>query len=145
MILIDSLYINNSGGKVLLDYLVQELEKSSDQYFYLFDHRCINDFQSIPNSRKVFMPGSLIKRHRFYAKNRAKFSKIFCFGNLPPTISLDVPVYTYLQQRLFIDDIYLDFSMKQQVILKIKRWVFSKLITNSNLFIVQSKSMQNDF
>ena len=28
MILVDALYINSGGGKVLLDYLIQELEKT---------------------------------------------------------------------------------------------------------------------
>lgn len=36
MILFDSLYINNSGGKVLLDYLVEELENSGLNVFCKF-------------------------------------------------------------------------------------------------------------
>jgi hypothetical protein len=39
MILIDALYINNSGGKVLLDYLIEELEKTDKEVFYLLDER----------------------------------------------------------------------------------------------------------
>ena len=29
MILVDAIYINNSGGKILLDYLIINLEKSN--------------------------------------------------------------------------------------------------------------------
>ena len=37
MILIDALHINNSGGKILLDYLIKSIEKSNIEVFYLLD------------------------------------------------------------------------------------------------------------
>lgn len=44
MLLLDSLYINNSGGKILLDYLVEILETHKIPTYYLFDERCKGDF-----------------------------------------------------------------------------------------------------
>ena len=38
-ILIDAIYINDSGGKILLDYLLQELEKIGKKCIYLLDKR----------------------------------------------------------------------------------------------------------
>ena len=39
MLLVDSLYIHNSGGKILLEYLLIHLDKSGKKYFVLFDER----------------------------------------------------------------------------------------------------------
>ena len=36
MILIDALYVNVSGGKILLDLLIEELEKKDLEIFYLW-------------------------------------------------------------------------------------------------------------
>ena len=39
MILIDALYVNNGGGKILLDYLISELLKNNtDNIYFLFDN-----------------------------------------------------------------------------------------------------------
>src|SRR5690554_775744 len=103
MILLDSLYINDGGGKVLLDYLVENIEQSNIKCFYIFDKRCENDFLWIPDNRKVILKASLYKRHQFYRKNKLKFSKVLCFGNLPPTMNLNIKTYTYFHQPLFLE------------------------------------------
>ena len=41
MILIDALYINNGGGKVLLDYLVEHLEVTNLPIYYLLDKQAV--------------------------------------------------------------------------------------------------------
>ena len=38
-ILLDAVYINSSGGMVLLKYLVKALENSKADVFFLFDKR----------------------------------------------------------------------------------------------------------
>lgn len=102
MILLDSLYVNNGGAKVLLDYLVEEIEKKRVNCFYLFDDRCINDYKFIPNERKAFLKATLYNRHHFYKNNKSSFTKVFCFGNLPPSIKLKINVFTYFHQLLFL-------------------------------------------
>jgi glycosyltransferase involved in cell wall biosynthesis len=144
MILLDSLYINNSGGKVLLDYLVEELEKSDLDIYYLFDKRCEKDFQFISSQNKTYLRASLFNRHKFYKENSQKWSKIFCFGNLPPTFKLDVPVYTYFHQKLYLQ-IPKDFAIKQKIILKIKSKIFKKLVNNASYWMVQTSLVKNNF
>ena len=39
MILIDSVFVNNSGGKILLDYLLQQLTPYKEQIHLLLDER----------------------------------------------------------------------------------------------------------
>ena len=141
MILLDSLYINNSGGKVLLDYLVQEVEKSGMEVFYLFDDRCKSDYQNIPADRKIYLKASLWKRHLFYKKNGHLFSKVFCFGNLAPSVKLKVPVYTYFHQRLFIEAAD-HFNIKECIIFKVKSYMFRFLSGNTDTMMVQTGSVK---
>jgi glycosyltransferase involved in cell wall biosynthesis len=136
-LLIDSLYINNSGGKVLLDYLVSELEKKNIEPYYLFDLRCINDYKKIPNQRKLFLKASLWNRHNFYKQNKDKFSSIFCFGNIPPTIKLKVPVYTYFH-NVSILKAATNYGTKERILKYLKRKFIEKVSKNTSLYIVQS-------
>jgi hypothetical protein len=45
MILIDTLYINKGGGKILLEYLIDYVveKKTSNDFFFLFDDRFKSD------------------------------------------------------------------------------------------------------
>lgn len=144
MILIDALYINNSGGKILLEYLVKKIEESKKNAFYIFDKRCKNDFLLIPIERKIYLEASFIKRHLFYLKNRNKFSTVFCFGNISPSIKLNCKVYTYLHQRLYIE-IPESFRGKSKLILQIKSYVFKFLLRNTNVVFLQTESIRKDF
>jgi glycosyltransferase involved in cell wall biosynthesis len=144
MILIDALYINNSGGKILLEYLVKKMEESNKNIFYLFDKRCENDFLSIPRERKIYLEASLIKRHQFYLKNKTKFSTVFCFGNLSPTIKLNCKVYTYLHQRLYIQ-IPKSIQVKSKYLLQFKSFIFKFLLRNTDVVFLQSESIRRDF
>lgn len=141
MILLDSLYINNSGGKILLDYLVKELEKRDKNVFYLFDKRCSNDFSNVPNDRKVYLVASLFNRHSFYLENKDRFSSVLCFGNLGPSIKLSVPVYTYFHQRLFLS-IPSNLSFREQLIYRVKTKLFKYLLRKTDYIIVQTQSMK---
>ncbi len=144
MILVDALYINNSGGKVLLDYLIEKLEVSGLDVFYLLDDRIASNTYSIKNENVVYLKASLIKRFVFYKKNKNKFTKVFCFGNLPPIRQLNVPVYTYFHQKLFIDEPK-ELGFKQKIILKLKVFIFKRLMFNTTYWIVQTRAVKTDF
>jgi len=145
MLLVDSLYINNSGGKVLLDYLVSELEKRNIFPYYLFDKRCINDYKEIPDERKIFLKANLWNRHRFYLQNKNKFASIFCFGNLPPTLMMkNKKVITYFHQPHFLQKIYLDV-LKGKIRIFSKKLLLQLLLRYTNKVIVQSEFIRNKF
>lgn len=144
MILLDSLYINNGGGKILLDYLVKSLEAEQLEVYYLFDARCASDFDDIPAERKTILKASLLKRHQFYKRKENKFSKVFCFGNLGPTLKLNVPVYVYFHQRLFLD-VPKSLNFKNQIMFKIKSYVFEKLLSHTDLVLLQTESIRQEF
>lgn len=142
MLLIDTIYVNNSGGKILLDFLVQTLEERKIDVFYLFDERIDNDYRFIPLQRKIFIKPSLILRTLFYLKNTSRFSTVFCFGNVPPPIKLKANVYTYLHQKLFIE-LPDDIGSKQKIIFNIKSSIVFFLSQNTNYWMVQTGAMKN--
>lgn len=137
MILVDALYINNSGGKVLLDYLVHSFEKKGLDCFYVFDDRVSGSYEQVSEERKVYLTASLKNRYTFYKLNKNRFSQILCFGNLPPLIKNNATVYTYFHQYLYIK---LPESIKglQKLKYLLKIGLFKKLIKNTDYFIVQS-------
>lgn len=138
MILIDALHINNGGGKVLLDYLIEKIEKKQLKVHYLLDNRIKNNVPEISKLNKItFLKGNFFKRHRFYNQNRNEFSKIFCFGNLPPTIRLNAEVYTYFQLLIYLK-IPKEFSFLDQVKFRLKRKILKHIAKNTNYWIVQS-------
>src|SRR5690606_21248488 len=103
MLLVDSVFINNGGGLVLLKNLVDFLNSQFKDIYYLFDKRTEAVFQEIPVKNKKFIFNSMLERHFFYQNNKDKFDKVICFGNLPPTIRLKAKVLVYFHQPLFLE------------------------------------------
>ncbi len=139
MILIDSLHINIGGGKILLDYLVEELEKRNLNVFYLLDSRCKGEYNQIPLNRKIFIKAGPINRIVFYLKNKKKFNTIFCFASIPPPIKYknNIAIYTYFQQYLFIDDV--KKKSLRFIWTYIKIAYVKSLKNNTNYWIVQNR------
>lgn len=144
MILIDALYINNSGGKILLDYLIEELEQNEMKIHYLLDERIRNNHPEINKNKVTYLGASLLNRHEFYKKNKINFSKVLCFGNLPPTLKLNAEVYTYFHQKLFLE-IPKEIPTRQKVIFQIKALLFQVLRKNTDFWIVQTQVMKDNF
>jgi hypothetical protein len=143
MLLIDTVFVNNGGAKILLDYLIEEVEKSNIKAFFLLDSRIKNNHTKILKNKYIYIKGNYINRLLFYIYNVHKFDIIFCFGNLPPSFKTKVPVYTYLHQALYLkpSNITNIISFKQ----RLKNIIFTNTIKYSNYFIVQTDSTRNDF
>ena len=142
MLLIDAIYINNSGGKVLLDYLIEEIEKTEIPVFYLLDSRIFKNHPSIKSSNKIaYCNATLLKRHLFYKKNKKNFNKVLCFGNIPPSIKLEIDVFTYFHQPLFIETPK-SISLFNKLKIKIKTIILDLLKNNTNYWLVQSNNVK---
>lgn len=143
MILIDAVFINNSGGKVLLDYLISELERTDLKIFYLLDKRIVGNHPSIKTSNPLeYIEGSLMKRHLFYLNHKEKFKVVFCFGNIPPSLRLNSKVITYFHQRLFLE-ISSNLSRFQKLPFVLKSRILFSLKKNSDFWIVQTEGIKN--
>jgi len=142
MILLDALYINNSGGKILLDYLVMKLQESNSDVYYLFDARVKDDYKAISADRKLFLKASLINRYKFYLSHKNSFHKVLCFGNLPPNIRLAAQVFTYFHQLLFLN-IPDDLTLANKIKYLMKINILASLKGNSDYWFVQSHNVKS--
>lgn len=141
MILLDAVFINNSGGKVLLDYLVSEISRSGLDCYYLFDARCRGEFDFIAEENKTFIKGSLIDRHRFYKQHGRRFEKVLCFGNLPPTVRLKARVFTYFH-NVSLFSYPATYGLKEKIVKKLKGRLITFLSRNTDCFIVQTNDVR---
>lgn len=138
MILIDAIYINNSGGKVLLDYLMTELERTEKPIFYLLDERVRGKIVGVKSTNKVvYAKGSLLWRWWFYRRNKNLFSSILCFGNLPPNIKVRAKVYTYFHQLLFLG-LPDDMPLLTKMMYRIKMQILACFKKNTDTWWVQT-------
>ncbi|SEM12228.1 glycosyltransferase [Chryseobacterium taichungense] len=141
MILIDAVYINDSGGKILLDYLIEKLENTDRKIYYLLDERLLHINFHIKDSNTItFLKSGLKNRNLFYKKNKDIFSTVLCFANLPPTIKLSCKVYVYFHQRLFLE-IPPSYNIKTKALLWLKRKALINFKNNTDEWIVQSDTM----
>lgn len=144
MILVDSIYINDSGGLVLLKYLVEILEDSDLEVFYLFDDRTSNIFESIETNKRVFLSNSMYKRFYFYKYNIKNYTSVLCFGNIPPPLKLAIPVHVYFHQQLFLE-IPKNFSLTKKIVYILKQNVLNLYKNNVTTWIVQNELMRSKF
>ncbi|AZA86700.1 glycosyltransferase [Chryseobacterium shandongense] len=141
MILIDAVYINDSGGKILLDYLIKELENTDKNVYYLLDERLSHITFNIKSSNTItFLKSGLKNRSVFYKKNKDAFSTVLCFANLPPNIKLSCKVYVYFHQKLFLETPS-SYNVKTKALLWLKRKVLIHFKNNTDEWIVQSDTM----
>ncbi len=140
-LLIDSLYINNSGGLQLLKYLVTSLKEKNVEFFLLADSRCKGKFDSCKAVK--YMHASLYERRNFYKKSAASFSSVLCFGNIPSPIKLSVPVFTYFHCINYLTLQGLP-SKKETIKSWAKREVYRHYKHNTDYWVVQSTNTKSE-
>ncbi len=143
MVLIDALYINNGGGKILLDYLISQINNTNINVYYLLDARIQNKHCKVVNGTFEYVTSNWTVRKKYYLSNKIKFNKVLCFANLPPNIKLDIPVYTYFHQPLFLK-IESSLPFIKKAILWIKTKVLFSVVNNTDKWIVQSALIQSE-
>ena len=138
MILVDATYINETGGKTLLNYLIENIiDKGLEEKFYfLLDDRLKLKY---PKINFEFIKASEKNRLKFYKKTINKFSKVFCFANVPPPLKLNVETYIYFHNDLLIDLNETNFRILKKSVFYIKRF-YIKLKDRANYnWIVQTE------
>lgn len=137
MILLDATYINVGGGIGLLRRLLGELRGRVDATV-LRDVR-VADLDTT-GFTVVDMPPSHWARRRFYRREAAAFTRVLCFGNVPPLRRLAAPTATYFHNLLFCER-YVGQSGQERVAAALKLAYISHYAANSDLFLVQSANM----
>lgn len=137
MILIDAIYINNGGGKVLLDYLIQELEKTDLEIFYLFDDRIKEFYQIKTTNHVIYQDSSIKKRLDFYKLYRNTFDKVFILGNIPPLCKIKATVYCYFHNAIYLN-VPSDFGVKEKLLYILKIFIIKLTKKNVDKWLVQT-------
>lgn len=141
MLLVDSLYINNSGGFRLLDYLVRTLMRQNIPFLLLADERCRGRLDYCHEVQ--YMESSMRNRKSFYSEHGGDFSVVFCFANIPAPIRLKVPVYTYFH-NINLLTLKEARSYKELLVMWLKRQVFRMFKKNTNYWIVQTTNTAHE-
>ena len=141
MILLDALYINMGGGKVLLDYLIRTLGQSGLQVHFLLDERIKDKHPLIEQNSCTYLRAGLKTRYQFYAAHKNSYTKVLCFASIPPPIKLKATVYTYFHQLLYLQ-VPKNSGFKFTLLAKLKSAVSRMLKSNTNYWVVQSESVK---
>lgn len=144
MILIDSVYVHNAGGKTLLEVLINSIDRVDlINYWFLFDSRFDgNNIKPINAGRITILKASELQRRKFYKKNRDNFKSVLCFSNVPPPISIDQQVVIYFQNDLLLSSKNSGLNLRSQLILAIKKTYISFLNKKNYLWAVQTILMK---
>lgn len=143
MVLIDAMYINNGGGKVLLDYLISENNhKVNFRIHYILDSRIKNNHTIITHGTYEYLNSGFFNRFFFYLRRARCYKLVFSFANIPPFIKLKVPVFTYFHQPLFLE-IEVGLPLRQRLLLLLKTKILSLCLNNTTKWIVQSQFIKD--
>lgn len=145
MILIDAIFINDGGGKILLDYLYEFLEKNTSKCIVmLIDGRLKLEYETKKSNHISFVfLKSFSERNKYYRERGDQYSKVLCFGNIPPNIKLKAKVFTYFHQRMYLK-IPNEFGMVDKIKFKIKILILRRFSKNSDYWLVQSQLIKNE-
>ena len=145
MILIDAVYINQSGGKNLLDLLIDNLDKeSNEEILVLLDTRIQNNYETrlFKFVKLRFIKSGEIRRYLFYKKNLNTFRIVLCFANVPPPLKLNCVVHTYFHNVILLDKLIQNyFPLKARILFLLKRMVIRTRKNNTNFWMVQTQNV----
>jgi glycosyltransferase involved in cell wall biosynthesis len=147
MILIDAVYIHESGGKALLEYLVAVLQKKNKPFFLLLDARLKSDFINVLEEENYKQIEALENNRKlFYSSLDNKIKSILCFSNVPPPLSIkQVPVFILFQNTLILSGFFEKnrYTVKQKILLALRRHYIHWKNKKKYQWIVQTSSMKN--
>ena len=147
MILIDAIYINTGGGKVLLEYFIDNLIKKKllKEYFFLFDSRISSSvIDRLDKNNYLTLISSEKNRKKFYQSELNKFYKILCFANVPPPIKIQTKqVFIYFHNTLILDYSSSNLYFINKLILLIKRYYIISRNNDKYTWIVQTQKISD--
>jgi hypothetical protein len=147
MLLIDAVYIHESGGRVLLEYLLSNLKKDGCDFHVLLDKRLETSASEVLTSIECsFLDGSETARKKYYKKLPLQVSTVFCFANVPPPIKInDRKVFIFFQNALIVSGFneVNGYSIFQKFKFHLKRVYIKSKICKHYKWVVQTRSMKD--
>ena len=146
MLLIDAVYIHESGGKELLRYLIDSLGKAGKKFFLLLDERLDKSFtDKLNRDNWRAIPPAEKSRKLFYQQDVAtRFNSVLCFANVPPPEPVKIPVFVFFQNALILSDLFEKngYSFKQQVSFLLRKFYIRYRNKKKYQWIVQTPTMK---
>jgi glycosyltransferase involved in cell wall biosynthesis len=138
MIVLDFYRINNGGGLILMDTILNKLPYR-DNIILLIDKRN-NKYINI-DDRKIILINSELKRNLFFLQNIFKINKLFIFGNIPPLVPLQSDTYIYFHQKLYLEN----FIYQKKINKYFLYFILIKKLHRNYVWIFQTKLMEDLF
>jgi glycosyltransferase involved in cell wall biosynthesis len=146
MIVVDAVYIHESGGKSLLEYFLKELDQAKMHLTLLADERLHSDsVNKLPAENLVWLKPSEKSRHKYYDKLPESATAIFCFANVPPPIYIKrLPVYIFFQNALLAAEFFDrdGYTWKKKMSFYFKQWYIRWHSAKQYNWIVQTEGMK---
>lgn len=143
MNIIDAIYIQSSGGKILLEYFIKYLHKKGilKSFYFLIDDRLESKMETlIEDSHKLKLRASERKRTEFYRKSKNQINSVFCFANVPPPIYLSATQVTILFHNALILRDNNAYKLKERLQFFAKR-IYIKIANRKEYqWVVQTQS-----
>ena len=139
MILIDAVYINEGGGKALLQELLGRL-RGRTKCTLLRDAR----MQGVDTSgfEVIVMPARELARRAFYRLHRDRLTRVFCFGNVPPPVRLRAEVAVYFHNVLLCST-FKNATWRDQFMGMLKMRYIRWLRSHADVFLVQTELVRS--
>jgi glycosyltransferase involved in cell wall biosynthesis len=145
MVLIDAIYINRTGGKVLLEYLIESiLDTGCNDFFVLLDSRLESPIlQTLrPNQMRV-LDASEPNRRQFYRDSVASFNSVLCFASIPPPLKIEgCKVYVFFQNALLLSTNDTGYKLKARLSFWLKKKYIQFNSYSNYQWIVQTNDMK---
>lgn len=143
MLLIEAYNVTSGGGVVLLNELKNHLDTNEIMYKIIRKKKVTyndsDDFLDVDYSFNRYATiTKIIKKHNV--------SVVLYFGNYPPTFKLDIPVVLFFQNALLLKGMYQNvFSLKSQLVFKLKQLYIKMFLRNIDSVIVQTDYIKKEF
>ena len=117
MILIDAVYINSFGGKIILELFLKKILSSNISYHLVLDNRLKSKLiEKTKTINYTSVNASHFNRKNFYFKNLGKFSSILCLANIPPPIQTSIKTTIFFHNSLLLNPLSHPISFKNRII-----------------------------
>ena len=141
MILIDALYMNMSGALMILNHLVDTLVETDCDFVLIKDSRCPKLKSEDGVKNLIVMRPSLKERHKFLKTHKGSFQSVLCMGNVPPTVKMSCPVYTYFHNVILMSRPK-GYPLSHTVRAVLKKWTIQVIARFTDNWIVQTTNTE---
>lgn len=145
MVLIDAVYLNSEGGKVLLDYFLTEILKTQTKCVLFLDSRNKEIGLKFQNTITIYpCRPSELSRYFLYKSHIYSISSVFCLANVPPPFFTEKKTHIYFHNYLYLD--YADSNMSNFNKIKIAtKFRYIKFLNKkAYTWVVQTPNMKNE-